>query len=91
MLQIDGYAGYNPLTLPGRKGGGPLRLPYCWAHCRRRFREVYDSSGSEIAGVGLCRIAKLYAIETDIRGSSPERTLAERQNHSEPLVETFGD
>ena len=39
----------------------------------------------------LRRIAELYAIEADIRGSPPERRLAERQNRSAPLVQAFGD
>ena len=91
ILQVDGYAGYNRLTGPGRKGGAPLRLAFCWSHARRRLREIYDSSGSEIAAEGLCRIAELYAIEAEIRGSSPERRLAERQKRSAPLVEAFGD
>ena len=78
-------------TQPGRKGGAPLRLAYCWAHCRRRLREIYDSSGSEIAAEGLRRIAELYAIETEIRGCPPEGRLAERQTRSAPLVQAFGD
>ena len=84
ILQVDGYAGYNRLTGPGRKGGAPIRLAYCWAHCRRRLREIYDSSGSEIAAEGLRRIAELYAIEAEIRASTPERRLAERQARSAP-------
>ena len=91
ILQVDGYAGYNRLTGPGRKGDAPLRLAFCWAHCRRRLREIYDSSGSEIAAEGLRRIAELYAIEAEIRGSSPERRLAERQARSALRVEAFGD
>ena len=91
ILQVDGYAGYNRLTGPSRKGGAPLRLSYCWAHSRRKLREIYDSSGSEIAAEGLRRIAELYAIEADIRGSPPERRLAERQTRSAPLVQAFGD
>ena len=91
ILQVDGYAGYNRLTGPGRKGGAPLRLAFCWSHARRRLREIHDSSGSEIAAEGLRRIAGLYAIEAEIRGSSAERRLAERQARSAPLVEAFGD
>ena len=91
ILQVDGYAGYNRLTGPSRTGGAPLRLAYCWSHCRRRLGEMVDSSGSEIAAEGLRRIAELYAIEADIRGSAPERRLAERQKRSAPLVEAFGD
>ena len=91
ILQVDGYAGYSRLAGTGRKGGTPLRLAYCWAHCRRRLREIHDSSGSEIAAEGLRRIAELYAIEADIRGSPPELRLAERQTRSAPLVEAFGE
>ena len=91
ILQVDGYAGYNRLTGRGRKGGAPLQLGYCWAHSRRKLREIYDSSGSEIAAEGLRRIAELYAIEADIRGSPPERRLAERQTRAAPLVEAFGE
>ena len=91
ILQVDGYAGYNRLTGPGREGGAPLRLAFCWSHCRRRLREIHDSSGSEIAAEGLRRIAELYAIEAEIRGSPPARRLAERQARSAPLVEAFGD
>ncbi len=91
ILQVDGYAGYNRLTGPSRKGGAPIRLAYCWSHARRRLREIYDSSGSEIAAEGLRRIAELYAIEADIRGSPPEQRLAERHARSAPLVEAFGD
>ena len=58
---------------------------------RRRLREIYDSSGSEIAAQGLRRIAELYAIEAEIRGSPPERRLAERQARSAPLVQAFGE
>ena len=32
ILQVDGYAGYNRLTEPGRKGGAPLRLAFCWRY-----------------------------------------------------------
>lgn len=82
------WSGVPMLT---RKGGAPIRLAYCWSHARRRLREIYDSSGSEIAAEGLRRIAKLYAIEADIRGSPPEQRLAERQAQSAPLVEAFGE
>ena len=91
ILRVGGYAGYNRLTGLGRKGGAPLRLALCWSHCRRRLRETHDSSGSEIAAEGLRRIAELYSIEADIRGSPPERRLAERRKRSAPLVEAFGE
>ena len=90
-LQVDGYAGYSRQAGPDRKGGAPLQLAYCWAHCWRKMREIHDSSGSEIAAEGLRRIPEFYAIEADIRGSPPDQRLAERQARSAPLVEAFGE
>ena len=86
ILQIDSYAGYNRLARAQRG----VRLAYCWAHARRKLREVFDSTGSKVAAEGLRRIAEFYAIEADIRGASPERRLAERQARTAPLVEEFG-
>ena len=86
ILQVDGYAGYNRLTGPR----GRIRLAFCWAHARRKLREVFDSDKSEIAAEGLRRIAEFYAIEADIRGAPPERRLAARQARTAPLVDDFG-
>ena len=91
ILQIDGYTGYNRLTKPSRQGGGPIHVAHCWAHARRKLKEVFDRDGSEIAAEGLRRIAELYAIETDIRGTSPGQRLSARQVRSAPQVAAFGD
>lgn len=90
-LQIDGYTGYNRLTKPSRKGGDPITVAYCWAHARRKLKEVFDRDGSEIAAEGLRQIAEIYAIEKDIRGTSPGQRLSARQARSAPLVAAFGE
>ena len=90
ILQADSFAGYNRLYAAGRSPGPVTEIP-CWAYVAARLREIYDSSGSEIAAEGLRRIAELYAIEAEVRGSPPERRLAERQARSAPLVQAFGD
>jgi transposase len=90
ILQIDGYTGYNRLTKPSRTGGAPIVVAHCWAHARRKLKEIFDRDGSEIAAEGLRRIAELYAIEKDIRGASPGQRLSARQARSAPLAETFG-
>lgn len=90
ILQLDGYQGYNRLTQPSRKGGEPIRVAHCWAHARRKLKEVFDRDGSEIAAEGLRRIAELYRIEADISGSAPEQRLLARQTRSAPLVAAFG-
>jgi transposase len=88
-LQVDGYAGYKQLTREGRSSG-PIVLANCWAHARRKLKEIFDASGSPIAEEGLKRIAEIYRIETDIRGLEPEQRLAMRQQLSAPLVAAFG-
>ena len=91
ILQIDGYPGYNRLTRPSRKGGDPITVAHCWAHARRKLKEIFDRDGSEIAAEGFRRIAELYAIEKDIRGCAPGQRLSARQARSAPLVAAFGE
>ncbi len=88
-LQVDGYAAYKRLAKPDREEG-PLRLAFCWAHVRRKLREVFDHDKSEIAAEGLALIAQLYRIEAEIRASSAEERLDQRRACSAPLVEEFG-
>lgn len=59
ILQVDGYTGYNRLTKSTRADGS-LTLAFCWAHARRKLKEIYDRDGSEIAAEGLRRIAEFY-------------------------------
>lgn len=89
-LQLDGYQGYNRLTRPARKGGDPIVVAHCWAHARRKLKEIFDRDGSEVAAEGLRRIAEIYAVEKDIRGTSPGQRLSARKARSTPLVEAFG-
>lgn len=89
ILQIDGYAGYNRLTRPTRKGGDPVIVAHCWAHVRRKLREIFDRDGSEIAAEGLRQIAEFYKIEKEIRGSGPGQRLSARKARTAPLVASF--
>jgi len=90
ILQVDGDPGYNRLTKASRKGGDPIVVTPCWAHARRKLKEVFDRDGSEIAAEGLRQIAEIYAIEKNIRGTSPGQRLSARQARSAPLVAAFG-
>ena len=89
-LQVDGYAGYNALAKPDRKGG-PVKLAYCWAHARRKLKEVHDRDGSPIAAKGLKRIKAFYKVEAEIRGQSAETRRALRQEKTAPLMADFED
>ena len=86
-LQVDGYAGFSSLV-EARKDAS-IQLAFCWAHARRPFYEFYTSTQSPLAAEVLARIAKLYAIEADIRGQPPDVRRAVRQLRSRPLVETL--
>lgn len=86
VLQVDGFAGYNRLQKPDRQGGSPLKLAYCWSHGRREVIKAMPEAGSPIGEEILQRIAALYAIEKQIRGTSPEARRAARQQRAKPLV-----
>jgi hypothetical protein len=68
---------------------GEIRLAFCWAHCRRRFYEIHQATGSPLAGEALRRIGELYAIEAEIRGRPSGKRQAVRQERSKPLVEAL--
>src|SRR3954468_4900077 len=84
-LQVDGYGGFKSLL--ENRPAGEIRLAFCWAHCRRRFYDIHQATGSPLAEEALRRIAELYAIEAEIRGRSAEARRAARQERSKPIVD----
>jgi transposase len=82
ILQVDGYAGYRPLA-----ERGDVELAFCWAHVRRRFYELAAAGPAPIASEALERIAKLYAIESTIRGRSAEERREIRQQKIKPIID----
>lgn len=88
ILQCDGHAGYKTLAAPAT-GPGPAVVAFCWSHARRQFYDLALKAKAPIAEEALRRIGALYAIEAEIRGTSPERRLAVRQSRSRPLVEAL--
>jgi transposase len=91
VLQVDGYGGYHRLARPGRKGGAPLRLAWCWSHGRREIIGATPKAGSPIAEAILARIAALYAIEAEIRGKDTSIRRSVRCERSRPLVAELED
>ena len=81
--QVDRYAGYNILQAPDRPGG-PLKLQYCLAHWRRKFRQLPSNALAEFA---LDRFRELYRIEKEIRGQPPDQRVAVRQAQAAPVLE----
>ncbi|MFS0851848.1 IS66 family transposase [Novosphingobium panipatense] len=81
ILQVDGYGGYTALA----KRRQQVFLAFCWSHVRRKFYELADKS--PVATEILRRIAMLYAIEDEVRGSPPEQRRAAREERSRVIVE----
>ncbi len=80
ILQVDGFSGYAALARRRQQ----VRLAFCWAHVRRRFYEL--AASSPIATEVLRRIALLYAIEDEARGSPAEERRSIRNERSSVVV-----
>jgi transposase len=87
ILQVDGYGGFKRLA--GDGPSGPVRLAFCWSHCRRHFYDCHQATTSPIAFEALQQIGRLYAVEAQIRGRTAEERLAARREHSRPIVDAL--
>lgn len=81
ILQVDGYGGYVALA----KRRQQIQLAFCWAHVRRKFFELAPTS--PVATEVLRRIALLYAIEDEIRGTSAEQRRALRAERARAVID----
>jgi transposase len=86
-LHVDGYPGYHGIP--------DVTLCGCMAHLRRKFDEALKglppkqrSSGCK-AQEALEQINRLFAIERELKQSTPEERLRVRQLRSRPIVEGF--
>jgi len=85
-IHVDGYAGYHALT--------DVTLVGCVAHARRKFTEALaalpkGSTAVVEAQTGLDYCNKLFAIEREVAGQSPQERFKYRQAHSRPTLESF--
>jgi hypothetical protein len=83
-LQADAYAGFNRLYDSGR-----VHEAACWAHVRRKFFDIQQAHASPLAREAIERIAELYAIESEIRGRSPDERKQVREARSRPVLAAF--
>ena len=81
-MHADGYAGFEELYRSGR-----IHEVACMAHIRRKFVDVQQSQGSAIAEDAIRRIAELYAVEKQARGSPPEERVRLRQAMAKPILD----
>ena len=82
FIHADGYAGFNKLYVHGK-----ATEMACMAHIRRKFVDVFEAQGSAIAGEAIKRIAQLYKIEKQVRGSPPDERVTLRQQQSKPILD----
>lgn len=81
ILQVDGYGGYTALA----KRQQQITLAFCWSHVRRKFFDLADKS--PVATEVLQRIAGLYAVESEVRGTSADHRRAARNEHARVIVD----
>lgn len=84
VLQVDGYAGYNQIL---RREG--VIEAGCMAHARRKFVEVWETTKSPAAQTAITEIARLYAIESDLKELSIEERQRQRQARAGPILDAF--
>jgi transposase len=82
ILQADAYSGFAALY-----EGERILEASCWAHARRKFYDICIANKSPIAAEVIQRIARLYAVEREIRGQQPCERAAVRQQNAGPLLE----
>jgi transposase len=97
LVFLAGFAGYlhvdgNPVykKLPGIKPTG------CWAHARRKYADVIkilppemQKRGGTPAHVGRSFCNKLFDIERDLAGATPDERHAARQLRSRKVVDEY--
>jgi transposase len=88
FLQADGYAGFEALFDTARPGRGPITEVACWAHCRRKFFDVWQATKSPVAKEALDRIGALYGIAEKARFAPPAERLVHRAE-TVPLLASF--
>jgi transposase len=81
-MHADGYAGFDELYRSGK-----IHEVACMAHVRRKFVDLLKSQGSHVAEQAIQRIAQLYAVEKEARGSSPERRVELRLAKAKPILD----
>ncbi|MEM8580349.1 MAG: IS66 family transposase [Pseudomonadota bacterium] len=81
-MHADGYSGFSQLY-----NSGEIQEVACMAHVRRKFVDVFKSSGLEVAEEAIKRIALLYKVEKEARGKPPEERVRLRQQDAKPVFD----
>lgn len=79
-VHADAYSGFDELF---RKPG--IIEVGCWVHARRKYDEATSSRPMEATDM-LARIRRLYQVEKQCRGMTPEQRYAYRLQHSPAVL-----
>src|ERR1700688_1096979 len=87
-LHADAYAGFAGLYEADPLTGAPAPLTEvaCWAHARRKIYDIHVETKSPAAAQALEMIARMFAIEADIKGRPPAERLAARRAKAAPIL-----
>ncbi|WP_414642338.1 IS66 family transposase [Bradyrhizobium sp.] len=83
IVQCDGYAPYKKLS------ADRITVAFCWSHLRREFFKIAERGDAPIATEAVARIAQIYAVEKDVRGTSADARRAARQAKSRRLTDAL--
>jgi len=81
---MDGSSGFNGLF-----GDEKSSEQACMVHVLRKFVEVYEREGSNIAEEAIKRIAALYAVEDEAHYKPAKERVALRQEKAKPIFEAL--
>lgn len=84
ILQVDGYAGYNEVL---RRDG--VIEAGCMAHARRKYVEVWETTKSPAAQTAIAEIARLYAIESEVKDLPIDERQRQRQARAGPILDAL--
>jgi transposase len=86
-LHVDGYSGYHKVS--------GVKLVGCWAHARRKFDEALkvlpasaDKTGTA-AHQGLQFCNQLFAMERELKDTTPEERHTIRLERSRPVLDAY--
>jgi transposase len=81
-MHADGYAGFEDLYRTRA-----IREVACMAYVRCKFVDINRSQAASIAEEAIGRIAQLYAVEKEARGSPSSRRTELRRVHAAPIFD----
>ena len=82
-LLVDDFSGYKALFHHGVTELG------CMAHARRKFFDLHQSNGSEVAAQALVIIGQLYDIERETAELEPDQRWRIRQTKAKPIMDRY--